>query len=772
MCLEEEFDANTDQYIQRRSEKPPAACQACGGRVENVYDWIPGYWKPGLMNPLDWTPRFYGSVNKWLKSVNFTKLQDILDNAITHKTSIQIKSEYLCRFDYLFGFVDHFMCYCGDDKCDYGTKEFWYTTSVNMVHVFNNFTSSANAGFANVYFDNATRILVDNFVATFKTIPATSFVGAENQVSLADKFDDGRNRILIENIVIWEGFEVGHLIGDGIEVDFGNNSSAVLDMEMGYYVCFERRPEYNISFDDLYPHYDIGEVIYDDRWKVHVQPLELAQLDVTEEHVCARIKKDGVFVPIKRSELMRDSYWNNMFLWIAIGAYGFMALFAIVMLIIVWTVKNSTSVFMYGYRKWKTLVICTVIFIAAIRGIHLFLIMHLHFLRMNPVHDYILGWYLIEQAPLALMVSALSLLMWTLIHYNGQGIVRYKHRGWFTQGCFVLLFRRNLVHIIINAANLLFYVAILILIEYVRDSRFLWDQISKITMSGAMVILAFFALGAEIVNRSAKLIVMMSFLGLAVLAHGAHVCLLNFFGLYFGDPFAWLSLVIYFSAEVVVGCLVCLRTILSPGFKMGGIVPYEIDYAPVSAQKEPEFYEEEDFPPDYDPDAPPNYDPDGPPRPHRPLPYPPVPPRGRKASYRPPEPPVSKSLDESAAVELEDVTEQEEYMPPPQVNLEEEISDEEESDNEPEPKDDKKRLIPKVQRKGNYGYIRDHRPSYGRSAIPEGVNEQSKDEYSRSLEKGDQVRRPSYGVSQLPKGKVDNLARSLFVNTDPYKAKK
>jgi hypothetical protein len=99
-------------------------------------------------------------------------------------------------------------------------------------------------------------------------------------------------------------------------------------------------------------------------------------------------------------------------------------------------------------------------------------------------------------------------------------------------------------------------------------------------MSGAMVILAFFALGAEIVNRSAKLIVMMSFLGLAVLAHGAHVCLLNFFGLYFGDPFAWLSLVIYFSAEVVVGCLVCLRTILSPGFKMGGIVPYEIDYAP------------------------------------------------------------------------------------------------------------------------------------------------------------------------------------------------
>jgi hypothetical protein len=100
------------------------------------------------MNPLDWTPRFYGSVNKWLKSVNFTKLQDILDNAITHKTAIQIKSEYLCRFDYLFGFVDHFMCYCGDDKCDYGTKEFWYTTSVNMVHVFNNFTSSANVSSA------------------------------------------------------------------------------------------------------------------------------------------------------------------------------------------------------------------------------------------------------------------------------------------------------------------------------------------------------------------------------------------------------------------------------------------------------------------------------------------------------------------------------------------------------------------------------------------------------------------------------------------------
>ena len=87
--------------------------------------------------------------------------------------------------------------------------------------------------------------------------------------------------------------------------------------------------------------------------------------------------------------------------------------------------------------------------------------------------------------------------------------------------------------------------------------------------------------------------------------------------------------------------------------------------------------------------------------------------------------------------------------------------------------EEKKRLIPKVERKGNYGYTRDHRPSYGRSVIPEGVNEQQKDEYSRSIETSDQVRRPSYGVSQVPKGKVDNLSRSLFVNTDaPYKAKK
>ncbi len=137
---------------------------------------------------------------------------------------------------------------------------------------------------------------------------------------------------------------------------------------------FIRRPEYNVSFEDLYPIYDIGEVIYDERWKVHVQPLGLQQVDVTEDSVCGRINKDGVFVPIKRSELMRDSYWNNMFMYIAMGAYGFLALFAVVMLIIVWTVKNSSSKFMNKYRKWKTLVICTVIFIAAIRGVSLTLL--------------------------------------------------------------------------------------------------------------------------------------------------------------------------------------------------------------------------------------------------------------------------------------------------------------------------------------------------------------------------------------------------------------
>jgi len=82
--------------------------------------------------------------------------------------------------------------------------------------------------------------LVDNFVATFKTVPATSFVGANNHVELADRFDDGRNRILIANIVMWDGFEVGHLIGDGISVDFGSDAATVIDMETGYYVCFER----------------------------------------------------------------------------------------------------------------------------------------------------------------------------------------------------------------------------------------------------------------------------------------------------------------------------------------------------------------------------------------------------------------------------------------------------------------------------------------------------------------------------------------------------
>ncbi len=113
----------------------------------------------------------------------------------------------------------------------------------------------------------------------------------------------------------------------------------------------------------------------------------------------------------------------------------------------------------------------------------------------------------------------------------------------------------------------------------------------------------------------------------------------------------------------------------------------------MSAHKEPEEYEEEDFPPDYDPDAPPEYDPDGPPRPNRPLPYPPVPSRTRKLPYppvppryKPPEPPVSKSFE--SAVELEDVTEQEpenEYVPP-QVHLEDEIEEEEEYEPEPEPK--------------------------------------------------------------------------------------
>jgi hypothetical protein len=98
--------------------------------------------------------------------------------------------------------------------------------------------------------------------------------------------------------------------------------------------------------------------------------------------------------------------------------------------------------------------------------------MHLHFLRMNPVHDYILGWYLLEQAPLALMASALSMLLWTIIHYHGQRIVKYKYRGWFTQGIFVLLLRKNLVHIGINVANLLFYAVVLILIAFLKDSRY------------------------------------------------------------------------------------------------------------------------------------------------------------------------------------------------------------------------------------------------------------------------------------------------------------
>jgi hypothetical protein len=110
-------------------------------------------------------------------------------------------------------------------------------------------------------------------------------------------------------------------------------------------------------------------VVYDDKWKVHVDPLSLENVEVTDIHICARIKQDGVFLPIKRSDLFRDTYRNNMFMYIAMGAYGFLFLFAVVMLIIVWTKKNKTSVFMYEYRKWKSLVIATVMFIAVIRAV-------------------------------------------------------------------------------------------------------------------------------------------------------------------------------------------------------------------------------------------------------------------------------------------------------------------------------------------------------------------------------------------------------------------
>jgi len=61
-------------------------------------------------------------------------------------------------------------------------------------------------------------------------------------------------------------------------------------------------------------------------------------------------------------------------------------------------------------------------------------------------------------------------------------------------------------------------------------------------------------------------------------------------------------------------------------------------------------------------------------------------PHRRAPSYKPPEPPVSKLFEQERAVELDDVYDpehEEEYQPPPHVNLEPEIEEEEGYELEP-----------------------------------------------------------------------------------------
>jgi hypothetical protein len=87
-------------------------CATCGGVYGPIYKWRTGSALNGYALPLTWATRTWSSVNKWAPTLDYQKLQNALNTAISSIVGRKLMNELNTRFNGLLPLLELAACDC------------------------------------------------------------------------------------------------------------------------------------------------------------------------------------------------------------------------------------------------------------------------------------------------------------------------------------------------------------------------------------------------------------------------------------------------------------------------------------------------------------------------------------------------------------------------------------------------------------------------------------------------------------------------------------
>ena len=101
--------------------RPEQECRECFGKPEPYYHWRAAQWVPPPMRTFTWGNKTWGPENAWVRIMNESAVDDMVQSAVASKFQRAVQNAYRCSHTRMTSYVDSFMCLCGDvpgTKCD------------------------------------------------------------------------------------------------------------------------------------------------------------------------------------------------------------------------------------------------------------------------------------------------------------------------------------------------------------------------------------------------------------------------------------------------------------------------------------------------------------------------------------------------------------------------------------------------------------------------------------------------------------------------------
>lgn len=268
------------------TNKTQDLCTTCGGLFRPYYKWTPGVWLQGTLQPLSWTQRAWGSINKWDLTLNWTKMNDVFNEVVSGMMARQLEAQYRCKYGLISANVRTLACDCGDVP---GIGCYSQDPSSTPLGVFDMFSDLAKSNsMANVYIGSYPTSVpgsADSISVTVNVVTDLSFIvrnSGWHRLGISDTHGFTIYEVVFNN----NSAIVGQLAGAGVNITLSSHLADPILVCLVQDTTIEVKSIYNVP--------DFGVLA-----SGVITPLGATALPITGQ-LCVNVTTSGFFFPIYR----------------------------------------------------------------------------------------------------------------------------------------------------------------------------------------------------------------------------------------------------------------------------------------------------------------------------------------------------------------------------------------------------------------------------------------------------------------------------------------